>query len=123
LNYKLLQYNTIKSDLSTYFQGRSEQSLWYGPKSKLAPLKKKFWTKNFFFRLWAKNCALVPLNGAPSLPFFRGGGVQTVVFWSNLRPCYYAITGRGPAGPPLATALLILHILLAGIKIFKKVFV
>jgi hypothetical protein len=44
---------------------------------------------------------------APLFTLSKGGGVQTVVFWSNLRPSYYAITGRGPAGPPLATALVI----------------
>jgi hypothetical protein len=44
---------------------------------------------------------------APLFTLSKGGGVQTVVFWSNLRPSYYAITGRGPAGPPLATALQI----------------
>jgi hypothetical protein len=40
-------------------------------------------------------------------PFGRGRGVQTVVFWSNLHPSFYAITGHGPAGPPVATALIL----------------
>ena len=63
--------------------------------------------QNFFLKFGAE---IVPLKN-----FFSGFGaemapsslkMQTVVFWSNLRPCNYTITGHGPAGPPLATALV-----------------
>ncbi len=82
----------------TYIQGRSKPFLWYGPKKKLAPLK-------IFFGTFVAEIAPLALKMAPLFALFSGGGVQTVVFWSNLRPSNYVIPGRGPAGPPLATAL------------------
>jgi hypothetical protein len=69
-----------------------------------------------------KNCA-PPLKRRPSTIVFgllEGGGVQTVLFWSNLRPSYCAITGRGPAGPPLATALFLSQIIIFLIPTFAK---
>ncbi len=81
-------------------QGRSEQSLWYGPKSKLAPLKKKIGPSKFFCRLSGKNCALVPLNGAPTLPFFRGGGCKRWYFGQICAPVTTPLRAAAPLAPP-----------------------
>jgi hypothetical protein len=53
--------------------------------------------KNIFGPDFGAKIAPSFLKMAPPL---RGVCVQTVVFWSNLCPCYYAIAGRGPAAPP-----------------------
>jgi hypothetical protein len=75
---------------------------------KIGAPQKIFLDPQICFQTFGQKLRPRPLKWRPPFcPFLGGGGVQPVVFWSNLRPYYYIITGRGPAGPPLATALRI----------------
>ncbi len=67
---------------------------------KIGAPQKKILDHKIFFQTLGQKLRPRSFKWRPRFALFQGGGVQTVVFWSNLRPCYYAITGRGPAGPP-----------------------
>jgi hypothetical protein len=86
------------------YQGRSEQFLWYGPNSKMAPLK-------FLFELWGRNCAPhiffsdFGAEMAPSSlnmrPFSGGGGCKRWYFCQICAPETTPLRAAAPQAPPL----------------------
>ncbi len=90
-------------DLLCKIQGRSEQFLWYGPNSKIAPLKFFFWTLG-------RNCAPQILFSdfgaemAPSSlkksPFSGGGGGSNGGIFVKFAPLKLHHYGPWPRRPP-----------------------
>jgi hypothetical protein len=90
--------NTVK-------QGRSKQFSWYGPKSKLAPLKKKLRNPQIFFSDFGAEIAPSSVKMAPPfLPCFFGGGANSGIL-VKFAPLLLYHYGPRPRWPPLATAL------------------
>jgi hypothetical protein len=90
------------------YQGRSEQFLWYGPNSKMAPLK-------FLFELWGRNCAphiffrTLEQKWRPRpliCALFQGGGCKRWYFCQICAPETTPLRAVAPQAPPLATALV-----------------
>ncbi len=86
--------NTVK-------QGRSKQFSWYGPKSKLAPLKKKLRNPQIFFSDFGAEIAPSSVKMAPPfLPCFFGGGCKQWYFGQICAPLTISLRAAAPLAPP-----------------------